>query len=806
MTPRRRPSHPGTPGAGRPAHRRGGAAAAAAAAAALLAALLAALPPATARAQVDAPTLTPRDPGTGLLGPGLGGTPAPSVLRPGGDQPGPVPGAPRQPPGGVPMARMDPNAPVTFTADEVEYDRERGVVTARGRVEAWQGERFLRADEFRYDRNTGVVTVRGNVQLLEPDGQVLFADHAELRDQFRDGALDGVRALLANNARMAAAGARRTGGTVNELARVVYSSCDLCPEDPTRPPLWQVQARRATQDKDSQRITYRDAQLRMFGVPVLYTPYLSHPDPSAPRASGFLFPTLGITRFLGAFVETPYFWAIDETSDLTVAPIFPTRQPPNLGLEYRKLFNFGDLTAEGSVGGFSDNDLRGRRAEGLAGHVFARGRFNIDENWRAGFDLNRASSELYLRTYRYEYRRVLTSQAFAEGFWGTERYFRADARAYQGLRATDDTRLIPFVLPNIFYEQAPREKVLGGWLTMDAGYLGIYRDIGSQSQRLASRVRWERPEIGPIGDVWTFKLQGDALGYHAQGQQEPPTFLPAANGTTAVGNIRAAVDWRYPLVRSAGAWGSQTIEPRVQLVTGPNMGRQSRVPNEDSIDFEFTDANLFALNRFTGRDRQEGGTRVDAAFRAAWDFRNGGQVEGLVGRSFRLSDDSWNPYPNSGLERRASDYVARLRVAPVSWFDVTGRVRTDGERPAVVTFADAIASLTLGPVSLSAGYLESPPLPYLTPLRTRREVGAGVSARIGGHWRVAVSAKYDLELDRPAIIQGAAGYEDECFIVEARFLRRFAQDFSTGVGYPSNTVILMRIGLKTLGEYFFRAI
>ena len=30
------------------------------------------------------------------------------------------------------------NAPVTFTADEVEYDRESGVVTARGRVEAWQ--------------------------------------------------------------------------------------------------------------------------------------------------------------------------------------------------------------------------------------------------------------------------------------------------------------------------------------------------------------------------------------------------------------------------------------------------------------------------------------------------------------------------------------------------------------------------------------------------------------------------------------------------------------------------------------------
>lgn len=810
-----RPGECGGSQGGRPAARRRGAAMLAGA---LLGGLAAALtPPAAtpARAQGELPTITPRDTGPRLVAPtdteqGVTGPgPGRSILSAPGAGPAgaAAPGPSRLGQGpDVPTARLDPNAPVTFTAEEVEYDRERGIVTARGRVEAWQGERFLRADEFSYDRNTGVVRVRGNVQLLEPDGQVMFADEAELRDRFRNGTLEGVRALLANNGRMAATGARRTDGTINDLARVVYSSCDLCPEDPTRPPLWQVQARRAIQDKNDQRITYRDATVRFFGVPAFYTPYLSHPDPAAPRASGFLFPTVGITRFLGGFVQTPYFWAIDDTSDLTVTPIFPTNQPPNLGLEYRKLFNFGEITASGSVGAFRQTQVSGRETENVAGHIFARGRFNIDENWRTGFDLNRASSELYLRTFRYEYRRVLTSQAFTEGFWGTERYFRADARAYQGLRSTDDTRQIPFVLPNIFYEHAPNEKVLGGWLTMDLGYLGIYRDIGSRSQRLASRVRWERPEIGPLGDLWTFKVQGDALGYSASGQGDRPTNLPDANGTYPVGNIRAAIDWRMPLVRDAGIWGSQTLEPRVQLVTGPNTGRQRGVPNEDSIDFEFTDANLFSLNRFTGRDRQEGGTRIDTAFRAAWDFRNGGQVESLVGRSFAMQRNSWNPYADSGLDRRASDYVARLRVAPVYWFDVTGRVRTDGERPGVLRYADTVASLNLGSVTLSAGYFEGPPLPYLNPSIRRSEVGAGVTARLNQYWRASVSAKYDLKLDRFAIIQGTAGYEDECFILEARFLKRFAENTTTNQLYPSNTVVLVRIGLKTLGEYFFRAI
>ncbi|GGC62884.1 LPS-assembly protein LptD [Siccirubricoccus deserti] len=741
------------------------------------------LAPGTARAQIDQPSLTPRD-----AGPGLATTPQRQEPL------GGIGGGPQQ----------DPNAPVTFTADEVEYDRDRGLVIARGRVEAWQGERLLRADEFTYDRNTGVATARGNVQLLEADGTVLFADEAELKDRFRDGVLTGVRALLAANARLAANGARRTGGTINELGRVVYSACDLCEDDPTAPPLWQVQARRAIQDKDARRITYRDATVRFAGVPLLYTPYLSHPEPGTPRASGFLFPTMGITRFLGAFVGFPYYWAIDDSSDLMITPMFSARQYPNLGLEYRRRLNSGEIIGSASIGGFNGNDTGGK--DDIAGHVFLKGRFTVDENWRAGFDLNRASNELYLRTFRYEYRRVLTSQVYTEGFFGTEGYARADARAYQGLRSSDDTRQVPYVLPNLYYEHAPHGKVLGGFVTADVNALGIYRDIGSMSQRLATRVTWERPEVGPLGDLWTFRLQGDALGYRASGQQEPPTNLPDANGNNAVGNIRAAIDWRMPFVRSAGEWGSQTIEPRVQFVTGPRMGPQRRIPNEDSVDFEFTDANLFQLNRFTGRDRQEGGTRVDTAIRAAWDFPNGGQVEGLVGRSFRFDDNSFNPYPGSGLDRRASDYVARLRVAPTSWFEVLGRVRTDSENPFDRRLVDTVATLGLGNVTLNAGYLYSPPLPYLLPVRARDEVSVGVSARIGEYWRANISGRYDLGIERPVLIAGSVGYEDECFILEGRFIKRFAQDPTTQSNYPADTVVLVRIGLKTIGDYFLRAI
>jgi LPS-assembly protein len=115
------------------------------------------------------------------------------------------------------------NAPVTFTADQVEYDREHSLVIARGAVEAWQNDHVLRADEVTYNRDTGVAAASGHVVLLEPDGETLFASYAELTHNMQDGVLKNMGALLAENGRLAANGARRTDGQINELSLVVYS-------------------------------------------------------------------------------------------------------------------------------------------------------------------------------------------------------------------------------------------------------------------------------------------------------------------------------------------------------------------------------------------------------------------------------------------------------------------------------------------------------------------------------------------------------------------------------------------------------
>ena len=141
---------------------------------------------------------------------------------------------------------MDRNQPVAFTADHFEYDRTSGIVTATGHVEAWQNDHVLRADTVTFDRNTNVAAASGHVVIVEPDGQVLFSDYAELTQGMREGVLKGMRTLLAENGKLIANGARRTDGKINELTHAVYTTCNLCKTDPTRPPLWQLRAYTAT--------------------------------------------------------------------------------------------------------------------------------------------------------------------------------------------------------------------------------------------------------------------------------------------------------------------------------------------------------------------------------------------------------------------------------------------------------------------------------------------------------------------------------------------------------------------------------
>ncbi len=695
-------------------------------------------------------------------------------------------------------APVSSSEPVTFQADHLTYDRDSGIVTATGNVEAWQNDHVLRADTVTYDRNTNVAAASGHVALVEPDGQVLFSDYAELTGGFREGILKGIRARLAANGRLVANGARRTGGQINELSRIVYTTCNLCKQDPSAPPLWDIRASSAVQDSERKRIEYRDATLDIYGYPVAYFPYFWHADPSVKRESGFLVPSVGSSSNIGAFVAAPYYWVLDDQSDVTLTPLISAQSGPDLSALYRRRFNDGAVRLNGAFG---------RDRGSLQGYLFARGNFSYNDTWRYGFDIQRASSSIYLRDIRFQsVQDVLNSRIFVEGF-GVGAYSRLDALAYQGLTASINQSRLPYVLPRYQYDFFGQPDALGGRFSLETQNFNVTRAQGTNTQRLAARLNWERPATGSFGEVYTATLRTDTAAYQATSLNQNPNFSPLSEASTAFAQPQAALKVRWPFVHD-GALGNQLVEPIAQIIAAPNTGgyRQRLIPNEDSQDFEFTDQNLFSLNRYPGLDRQEGGVRFNTALHGNWTLGQG-NLDALIGESFRLHRD--NSYlPGSGLERRASDIVTRTSLSPAPWLDLTGRTRLD-HRSLRIRFADVVASAGAPILRLGIGYLRTNTNPYtLSDFNTipaayftpRDEATLNASTRFG-YYSASAYARRDLATNRMVSAGVRATYEDECFIFDANVSRRY----TSLNGDSGSTLVLFQVTFKTVGQFGFHA-
>ncbi len=102
--------------------------------------------------------------------------------------------------------------------------------------------------------------------------------------------MDLLRVDTPDQTRMAAARADRTDGNFMVLQNGVYTACEACREDPRKPPLWQVKAARMIHNQTEKMIYFENASLEFFGKPIAWFPYMSAPDPTVKRKTGFLMP------------------------------------------------------------------------------------------------------------------------------------------------------------------------------------------------------------------------------------------------------------------------------------------------------------------------------------------------------------------------------------------------------------------------------------------------------------------------------------------------------------------------------------
>ena len=683
--------------------------------------------------------------------------------------------------------------PVVITADNLRHDEQGGRVVASGNVQVTQGGRTVRADRVVYDRRAGRVTALGNVSIGEPGGETVFGDRVVLSEDLRDGVIERFRMLFPDGTRIAANGATRTGGRRTEMAKVVFSPCKLCEEDPTRAPLWRLKARRVIHDQKSRDIEYRDAWLEIYGLPVLYTPYFSHPDPTVERRSGFLAPTFGTGKQRGIWVKTPYYWRIGPDRDATLTPMIATLENPVLFAEYRQRLEKGAIVLSGSYTSASrtNPDVRPVFSDRSRGHFFGKIRYDIDRYWRFGVDGNWSTDDTYLRRYDVTNADSLESSAWLEGFHDrTYTVFRL--HHFQGLRVDDNYRGTPLVVPYIEHERFGRPvRTLGRW-HFGFSTANLTRPEGADSYRTSVNLGWRLPHLHrPTGLKFVGKFDLFADGYYVAEVERPEAAR--YNGLAGRFHPVAEMDVRYPLVRELGNV-RLVVEPRAALIATTSALNTSKIPNEDSVDFELDDANLFSANRYPGRDRIDEGSRFVYGVDATFLGNRGGQSELFLGQNLRLSG-SGDFGPDSGLYEPLSDLVGRLRINPGQYLDLVYRFRLHpgnfrAHRNEVTMFAGVPA------LNVSGSYLlferhRSGDMP------SREEMTFRVSSRVTKQWTTFGGGRWNLGEDAGNLRWQVGGqFDNECCSLRLTLGQNFTRDRDIR---PS-TDFLFRLGLKHLGR------
>lgn len=777
-------------------------------------------------------------------------------------------------------------------AEEIIYDNDRNTISAAGDVQMNYQGRTLQADRVTYDRNTGRVYAEGNARLTDASGAVVTGDRFELTDDFKNGFIDSLRLVQTTveegrplTARFSSPRAERSQGETTVFERGTYTACEPCKDNPERPPLWQVKAARIIHNNSERTIYYEDATLELLGIPVAYLPYFWTPDPTVKRKTGFLSPRYVFSSSLGTGASLPFFWAIAPNYDLTVTPTILSRQGVLGEVEWRHRLDNGfyNIRAAGIVQQDKEAFLPSPRGPGdreERGSLESTGLFYINQHWKWGWDVALLSDKWFLTNYRIKseslssiYVKESISTVYLQG-QGDRSFFDARGYYFQGLSSSDWQKQQPVVHPVVDYDKRITPPGIGGEFAIEANVTSLSREaaqfeqiggpqarlfrlydtcavfepgsclvrgISGSTSRATIKASWRREFIDPMGQVWTpfayvradnFWIAPDFNGYQ---NIELSNFMGGDDDYLFRIMPAIGLEYRFPFVADLGTSGTQIIEPIVQVIARPNETRIGHLPNEDAQSLIFDDTSLFDWDKFSGYDRVEGGVRANVGIQytvtGANDFYANilfGQSYQLAGRNSFRQPDLANVGLDSGLESRASDFVARFRIAPNQNFSFTTRGLFDHEDFGINRLE---AGFTANfdpylPLTASMTYARYEAQPEIGFNRRREGILARARWNLTENWYLTGSVLLDLDryllardnfLAQYAVDPATAvyrdknaafissmslgvGYIDECTTFSVTY-RVEPRDIAVTSGEKErNHTVLLRLELRSLGE------
>ena len=676
------------------------------------------------------------------------------------------------------------NPEIYFSADEVENNQELSLITATGNVEIIRDNYTVKADKIIYNQKEDTVTAVGDVVILEDTGNVVFSDYAELTDRMTKGEMKNIKMIMADKTRVAASTFRRGDKDKKIMTNAVYSPCDACRK---QDPLWQIKARKVEHNAETQDVHYQNAFVEVKGVPVFYTPFLSHPDPTVKRRSGFLFPRIMSNQYLGAAIQGQYFWSISDQEDILFNPIISSDKGIVYGGAYNKYFARGNVSASGSF--LRDPDTSKDR-----GNLFAYGRYEVNDYWVADTDINYASDNAYLKDLSLPKKddTWLTSRASLQGF-DNRNYAALEAYYYKILSYDLRYANRPMVLPTFSYENISDPNRYGAYNKNSFSMASVYHEDDNSSQRATMINSWNLPYTSPYGEKYKLVASLKSDLYYVD------NYLNSENeiydGTVARIFPQVGLEWRLPFIRATED-SRQIIEPIIVAAIAPNQSNEAdKIPNEDSQDVELNDTNILNLDRYSGYDRNDTGSRI--SYGVNWSSYGNiwGRTSALLAQSYEFSKNE--SFANAdGQSGSFTDYVGRIYASPNEYLDFNYRFKLDKDDYSV-TYSELASSFGPKILRMYVSYI------YFQANETssiqgeeRKELYTSLQAMLTKNWSVSLYNRQNLARNSGSLEMGAfLSYEDEC----TKVIFNIEKDNSNDPNYEGDFTFGATFFLKTLG-------
>jgi LPS-assembly protein len=301
---------------------------------------------------------------------------------------------------------------VRIEANELERREREKLTIARGDVRIQMEGRVLYADEVELDQVQEVVRARGKVQLIE-GARRLEGERFEYHYRTNTGVMYQGKGSFPPATAFRGVEIHKEGERRYRLIEGSFTTCRICQPEPGGVD-WEVRAKEAVLEQDE----YLEAKWASFwirGLPSLVAPYLLYS--LGPRRTGFLIPRVGYSSRDGFTYKQPFFWAIDESQDLTITGVYRGKRGFEGEANYRYILG---PEARGSIDARIIQDRLNAPQDELRGTVYARHdqQFNpelslkADVNYVSDRTIQREFAELpsALRTASFTNSRVFLTQ------------------------------------------------------------------------------------------------------------------------------------------------------------------------------------------------------------------------------------------------------------------------------------------------------------------------------------------------------------------------------------------------------------